>query len=119
MRGFASGLVAGALLMAATKLIASPTILGLVDGARTGPGQDVAIQRIDLTRMQRVDRTHKGDRLDATERVIFKRERLPAREPEQILTGCEPVISPLSVSASASNFPRRCVVQREGFSAAG
>jgi len=104
MRGFAAGLVAGAMMMAATTLVASPAIFDLAAGAQATSGQGAP--------MQWVDRTHKGDRL--TGRIPFLPQQPPARKPERILTGCEPAISPLSVSARAGNFPRRCVVQRDG-----
>lgn len=109
MRGFAAGLVAGALIMAATKLFALPAMFDDTAGPQAGTRQSAV--------MQWVDRTHKGDRLDAAD--YFLPERSPARKPERILTGCEPVISPLSVSARATNFPRRCVAGLERLSAAG
>ena len=107
MRGFAAGLVAGALMMAATKLFALPAVFD----PQPVIGQGAA--------MQWVDRTHKGDRLDAADRIFLRRPQSRARKPERILTGCEPVISPLSVSARATNFPRRCVASLDGSSAAG
>jgi len=99
MQGFVAGLVAGAVMMAATTLIASPEVLGLGANAQPTSVRGAAVQW--------VDRTHKGDRLNATDRV--QREQPPARKLEQILAGCEPAISPLSVSARDGNFPRRCV----------
>jgi hypothetical protein len=104
MQGFLAGLVAGAVTMAATTLIASPGVLGLGANAQPTSVRGAAVQ---WAAVQWVDRTHKGDRLDAPDRVQL--EQPPARKPEQILAGCEPAISPLSVSARAGNFPRRCV----------
>lgn len=89
MQGFVAGLVAGAVMMAATTLIASPAGFEFGAGAQPTNVRGAAVQW--------VDRTHKGDRLDATDRV--QGEQPPARKPEQILAGCEPAISPLSVSA--------------------
>jgi hypothetical protein len=109
MRGFAAGLVAGALIMAATKLFALPAMFDDAAAPQAGTGQGAV--------MQWVDRTDKGDRLDAADHLLPQPS--PARKPERILTGCEPVISPLSVSARATNFPRRCVASRDGLSAAG
>jgi hypothetical protein len=99
MQGFVAGLLAGAAMMAATTLIASPAVFGFGTGVQQTSFRSAAVQG--------VDRTHKGDRLDATDRV--QGVQPPARKPEQILAGCEPAISPLSVSARAGNFPRRCV----------
>ena len=100
MRGFAAGLVSGATMMAATTLLASPAVFDFTVGVQaTNQGLP----------MQRVNRTHKGDRLDAAGRAPALQQQPAGRKSEQILTGCEPAISPLSVSASAGNFPRRCV----------
>jgi uncharacterized membrane protein YedE/YeeE len=99
MQGFVAGLVAGVVMMTATTLIASPAVFGFGTGTQQTSFRSAAVQW--------VDRTHKSDRLDATDRV--RRDRPAARKPEQILAGCEPAISPLSVSARAGNFPRRCV----------
>jgi len=111
MRGFAAGLVAGAIMMAATIQLAAPAIFDFAAGVQAAGGQDAP--------MQWVDRTQKGDRLDTTGHVPFLRRAPAARKPERILTGCEPVISPLSVSAPAGNFPRRCVAQLDGIPASG
>jgi len=112
MRGFAAGMVAGVLAVAATKLIASPGALPLaVVGVDPAAAQGAAVQW--------VDRSHKGDRLDTKGRVFFKREQTRAPKPERILTGCEPGISPLSASARAGNFPRRCVAELEVLRAEG
>jgi hypothetical protein len=101
MRGFTAGVVAGATMMAATTLLASPAVFGFAAGVQATDGQGVPVQW--------VDRRHKGDRLDAGGRVPSLRQQPAARKPERILTGCEPALSPLSVSARAGNFPRRCV----------
>jgi hypothetical protein len=108
MRGFAADLVAGALIMAATKLIASPAVLESPVGAQSTIGQGSV--------MQWVDRTHKGDRLDAAN---HNAQQPRVRKPERILTGCEPAISPLSASARAGNFARRCVARARGVTTTG
>jgi len=119
MRGFVSGLAAGVALTAVTNLVAAPAIVDLVGDAQTGVIR-LAITRIDDTGTQRVNRAAKGDRLDAMARVVLPRDKRPAQlqEPQQqrekILAGCEPVVSPLSVSVSAGNFPRHCVAGLRG-----
>jgi hypothetical protein len=97
MRGFASYLVAGILVVLAMDFIAPPAGLGLALGAWPAVDQNATTQS--------VVRTHKGDRL-STPLTIGK---LPAPPKSPIiLVGCDPVFSPLSASARA-NFPGRCI----------
>src|SRR5471032_323825 len=97
MRGFASYLVAGVLVVTAMDFIAPPVGLGLALGAWPVVDQGQLIQS--------VIRTHKSDRLDGPSRVGS--QQAPKKSPK-MLVGCDPVFSPLSASAKA-NFAGRCV----------
>jgi hypothetical protein len=97
MRGFASYLVAGILVVLALDLIAPPVGFGLSVGAWP------VAERGSIP--QSVDRTRKGDRLSLPA-TVGKHEI--KREPPAVLIGCDPVFSPLSASAQA-NFSGRCV----------
>lgn len=100
MRGFASYLVAGILVVLALDLIAPPVGLGSAVGARPAvePGETV----------QSVDRTLKSDRLRVSTTVDKQDKQQVPRKPAVVLVGCDPVFSPLSASARA-NFSGRCV----------
>lgn len=120
MRGFVSGLAAGVVLTAVTNLVAAPAIVDLVGDAQTGVTR-LSVERVDDSGTQRVNRTAKGDRLDVMERVVLPRDKRPPpqqeeprQQQERILAGCEPVVSPLSVSVSAANVPRHCVAGLRG-----
>jgi hypothetical protein len=97
MRGFASYLVAGVLVVLAMDFIAPPAGLGLALGAWPAVDQNTVVQS--------VVRTHKGDRMSAPGTI--GKPPAPQRSPI-ILVGCDPVFSPLSASARA-NFPGRCI----------
>ena len=97
MRGFASYLVAGILVVLALDLIAPPVGLGLSVGAWPVAERGSSPQS--------VDRTRKGDRLSVPA-TVGKHET--KRKPPTLLIGCDPVFSPLSASAQA-NFSGRCV----------
>jgi hypothetical protein len=95
MRGFASYLVAGILVVLALDFIAPPVGLGLSAGA--WPIMQGAT-------LYSVDRTNKGDRMPLPTTIG---KQAPRKTPT-MLSGCEPVFSPLSASARA-NFAGRCV----------
>ena len=97
MRGFASYVVVGIMVVLALDLIAPPVGLGLSVGAWpvVEPGLTV----------QSVDRSKKSDRLPVPT-AVGKRQ-VPRKLPV-MLVGCDPVFSPLSASAQA-NFAGRCV----------
>lgn len=97
MRGLASYVVAGILVVLALDLIAPPVGLGLAVGAWP------AVER--GTALQSVDRTKKTDRMPVPTAV--GKQQVP-RKPPTMLVGCDPVFSPLSASAQA-NFAGRCV----------
>ena len=96
MRGFASYLLAG-ILVVAMDFIAPPVGLGLSVGAWPTVEQGSLVQS--------VNRNHKGDRLNVPTAVDKSQE--PRKLPT-VLVGCDPVFSPLSASARA-NVSRRCV----------
>lgn len=95
MRGFISYVLAGLLVVLAMDFVASPAGLG-ASLASTVAGQNSTIQS--------VDRTNKGDRIQASSK-IGKQQQAP---PRRVLVGCDPVFSPLSASAQA-NRPGRCL----------
>ena len=97
MRGFASYLLAGILVVLAIDFIAPPVGLGLPVGAWPTVEQGSSAQS--------VNRIHKGDRLN----VPMAIDKSPAqRNLPTVLVGCDPVFSPLSASARA-NGSRHCV----------
>jgi len=55
--------------------------------------------------VQWVNRGGKGDRLDFNTSVIRKRVQKPQ---QKMMSGCEPVFSPLVGSARSDNFAGRC-----------
>lgn len=96
MRGLASYIFAAAFVVLAMGVIAPPLGLGFAVVARPSADGDVASQR--------VDRTHKGDRL----RLPLANGRKSPPSAPAMLVGCEPVFSSLSAGARA-NFAGRCV----------
>ena len=105
MRGFALYLLAGILVVLAMDMVAPPIGLNLSIAAwpAVAPAEQV------------VDRAGKGDRLQVSRSVINRHEldqQEPANRPA-VLVGCDPVFSPLSVSAQA-NFAGRCVAELPG-----
>lgn len=97
MRSFAAYLVAAVLAALLLELLVPPTGTGLaVNAGSVVPSGD---------KLQYVDRSRKGDRLNISVTTIDKRQMRPA--PAKMLVGCDPVFSPLSAAASA-NFPGRC-----------
>lgn len=97
MRGFATYLLAGIMVVVAIDFIAPPVGLGLPVGV--GP----TVEQGSLA--QSVNRSHKGDRLNVPTAV----DKSPApRKSPTILVGCDPVFSPLSASARA-NISWHCV----------
>jgi hypothetical protein len=97
MRGFASYLLAGILVVVAMDFIAPPVGLGLSVGAWPTVEQGSLVQS--------VNRNHKGDRLNVP--MAVDKSQAPRKLPT-VLVGCDPVFSPLSASARA-NVSRRCV----------
>ncbi len=98
MRGIASYLLAGILVVLAMDFIAPPVGLGLAVGARPAPLQPLPIQI--------VNRAHKGDRLMLP--TDIGRQQAPSAPPK-VMIGCDPAFRPLSVSARA-NTSGRCIV---------
>jgi hypothetical protein len=97
MRGFASYILAGILVVVAMDFTAAPVGLGLPVAAWPAIGQGPVAQT--------VIRTHKADRLS----VPISIGKLPAApKAPTMLVGCDPVFSPLSASARV-NFPGRCM----------
>jgi hypothetical protein len=97
MRGIAGYLLIGmfaALASAALTLME----LGLEASARPAPKIGPVIQH--------VDRTHKGDRLDA--HTTIDKGAVPKKRNNRVLIGCDPAFSALS-SSIHSNFSGRCV----------
>lgn len=99
MRGFASYLLAGILVVLAMDMVAPPIGIGLSVGA--WPATEVA------PAVQVVDRSGKGDRLNTSTTVGKRQEPVT---PPPVLIGCDPAFSPLSASARA-NFSGRCVAE--------
>ena len=97
MRGLASYLLAGILVMLVLDFIAPPAGLGFAIGAQPA-NERVAPDQI-------VNRTHKGDRMTLPRDI--GRQQTP-RELYRIMIGCEPAFSPLSSSARV-NVPSRCI----------
>jgi hypothetical protein len=100
MRKFVSYIFAGSAVVLAMGVIVPPVGLGFAlmgwpEVAGNAPPQIV-------------DRTHKGDRLQAP-MANNRRRTLPSAPP--VLIGCEPVFSALSSGARA-NFPGRCIAQQ-------
>jgi len=96
MRGFASCLMAGIMVVLALDFIAPPVGFGMAIGAWPA---------MPALTPQSVDRTNKADRMSLPT-AIGKRQT-PQILPT-LLAGCDPVFSPLSASARA-NFPGRCL----------
>jgi hypothetical protein len=92
MRGFASYVVTGILVVLALDFVAPPVGLGLA--IASGPAVDQS---------KTVVRSHKSDRLS----VPAAAGKAPSISPT-VLVGCDPVFSPLSASAQA-NFSGRCI----------
>lgn len=97
MRGFASYLLAGILVVLAIDFIAPPGGLGLPVGAWPTVEQGSLVQS--------VNRSYKGDRLNVP--MAVDKSHAPRKLPT-LLVGCDPVFSPLSASAHA-NVARHCV----------
>ena len=98
MRGFASFLFGGILVVLALDLLAPPVGLSLEFGAWASADHESIVQS--------VNRTRKSDRLFVPTSTVGKQQ--PPKAPV-VMVGCDPVFSPLSASARA-NFPGRCVV---------
>jgi len=99
MRGLASYLLAGILMVLAMDFAAPPVGLGFVVGASP------VAERSAKTPF--VDRTHKGDRLSLPASVGEQQTQEP---PPAVMIGCDPAFSPLSASARA-NISGRCVAE--------
>ena len=100
MRGFMSYLVAGVVVVLAMDLIAPPVGLGMVMVA-----WPVAK---NVSAVQFVNRTHKGDRLQVPQAPIASdHQKAPSTAPAT-LVGCESVFSSLSANARL-NFAGRCL----------
>lgn len=99
MRGFASYLLAGLLVVLAMDFVAPPAGLGLV--VRVTPVAELG------TTTQFVDRIHKGDRLSLPASV-GEQQTLEPQSP--IMIGCDLPFSRLLAWARA-NVSGRCVVE--------
>jgi hypothetical protein len=99
MRGFASYLLAGILVVLAMDFVAPPAGLGLA--VRASPVTELTATP------QFVDRTHKGDRLSLPASVGEQQTLEPS---SGIMIGCDPPFSRLLASARA-NVSGRCVAE--------
>jgi hypothetical protein len=99
MRGFATYLLAGILVVLAMDFVAPPAGLGLA--VRATP-----VAELDAT-TQFVDRTHKSDRLSLP---ASAGEQQTPEPPSPIMIGCDPPFSRLSASARV-NVSGRCVAE--------
>ena len=99
MRGFASYLLAGILVVLAMDFVAPPAGLGLA--VRASPVTELSATP------QFVDRTHKGDRLSLPASVGEQQTLEPS--PGSMI-GCDPPFSRLLASARA-NVSGRCVAE--------
>ena len=99
MRGLASYLLAGILVVLAMDFPAPPVGLGFVVGA--SPVTELS------AKTQFVDRTHKGDRLSLP---ASAGEQQTPEPPSPIMIGCDPPFSRLLASARA-NVSGRCVAE--------
>ena len=99
MRGIATYLMAGILVVLAMDFVASPVGLGLV--VRATPVAE------PNTTTQIVDRNHKGDRLSLPTSVG---EQQTLEPPPAIMIGCDPPFSRILASARA-NVSGRCVAE--------
>jgi len=97
MRGIALYIFAGILVVLAMDFIAPPAGLGLAIASWPTVNQSSVGQT--------VNRTGKSDRMDVP--ATMTKRRTPAKS-QRMLAGCDPVFSPLSVSAEA-NFTGRCI----------
>ena len=99
MRGVATYLMAGIVILLALNVLAPSMGLGLSVNAWSvvPPGAT----------LQYVDRTRKGDRLDMSVTTVDKRPMQTPSEPAKMMNGCDPAFSPLSTDARA-NFAGRC-----------
>ena len=99
MRGLASYLLAGILVVLAMDFVAPPAGLGLA--VRATPVAELSATP------QFVDRTHKGDRLSLPASVGEQQTLEPS---PGIMIGCDPPFSRLLASARA-NVSGRCVAE--------
>jgi hypothetical protein len=99
MRGFASYLLAGILVVLAMDFVATSMGLGLA--VRASPVTELSATP------QFVDHTHKGDRLSLPASVG---EQQTLEPPVPIMIGCDPPFSRLLASARA-NVSGRCVAE--------
>jgi hypothetical protein len=99
MRGIATYLMAGILVVLAMDFVAPPVGLGLAVGASP------MTERAAPAQTQFVDRTHKGDRLSIPTSV--GKQQVPQQHPA-VMIGCDPPFSRLSARV---NIPGRCVAE--------
>lgn len=99
MRGLASYLLAGMLVVLAMDFVAPSAGLGLA--VRAAPVAELSATT------QIVDRAHKGDRLSLP---ASAGEQKTPEQPPAVMIGCDPAFSPLSASARA-NISGRCVAE--------
>lgn len=100
MRGIATYLMAGIMVVLALAFIAPPVGLVAVDAKPV-------VKSVEIT--QFVDRTHKSDRLSQSTDVGKQQApRETPSAPPKIMIGCDPTFSPLSASARA-NVSGRCI----------
>jgi len=97
MRGFVSFILAGALVVIALDVTVPPSGIRLAVPAWSASEKNATDQV--------VDRTHKSDRLQVP---LANGRRMSPTPTPAILSGCEPVFSPLSASSRA-NFAGRCL----------
>jgi hypothetical protein len=101
MRGLVSYLLGGIFVVVAMDFVAPPAGLGI--SATWPSAEQSTVEQSTVI----VDRSHKGDRLVPAS-VSGAPSAVTHSAPPQIMVGCDPVFSPLSVSARL-NYSRRCV----------
>lgn len=101
MRGLASYILAGVVVVLAWDFVAPPAALSLALGR--WPAADASPAVATQYPIQDVDRTHKGDRLKLPTTVGKRQTPAP---PPSTLVGCEPLFSPLSARAAMTG---RCI----------
>jgi hypothetical protein len=105
MRGLVSYLLGGILVVFTMDFVAPPAEFGIT--AWPSAAAQSAFPRQAIT-ADVVDRSHKGDRLPAPASVSGTPLSATLRPARRMIVGCDPVFSPLSVSARL-NYPGWCV----------
>ena len=107
MRGFAAYMLGGALAVAAMNFVAPALGVGLSSWPQANVSTPNVVAPAAL--IQQVNRTHKGDRLDAPATTSLPENANGREPPTPLPDGCEAPVSPLSASAQATNVAHRCI----------